>query len=91
MQPIGSIGRFGSTDMGNVSKVVPSIHPSISIAPKETMSHSPEFAIAAASTSGHQGLVDAAKAMGMTAVDLFTEMVLLKQAKDEFSTSENRL
>ena len=87
MEPIGATGRFGSTDMGNVSKVVPSIHPSISIAPKETMSHSHEFAVAAASISGHQGLIDAAKAMAMTAVDLFTEIVLLKRAKEEFSTS----
>ena len=40
---------FGSTDMGNVSDVVPSIHPTVAIAPIEVLPHSPEFSSAAAS------------------------------------------
>jgi amidohydrolase len=61
---------LGSTDMGNVSQVVPSIHPTIAIAPRELLIHTPEFAAAAASEAGHQGLIDAAKAMAMTVVDI---------------------
>jgi len=61
---------MGSTDMGNVSQVVPSIHPTIAIAPREVLIHTPEFAAAAASQAGQQGLMDAAKAMTMTVVDI---------------------
>jgi amidohydrolase len=62
---------LGSTDMGNVSQVVPSIHPTIAIAPPEVLIHTPEFAAAAASQAGHKGLLDAAKAMAMTVADIF--------------------
>jgi metal-dependent amidase/aminoacylase/carboxypeptidase family protein len=61
---------LGSTDMGNVSQVVPSIHPTIAIAPREVLIHTPEFAAAAASQAGQQGLMDAAKAMAMTVADI---------------------
>lgn len=62
---------LGSTDMGNVSQVVPSIHPTIAIASPEVLIHTPEFAAAAASQAGHKGLLDAAKAMAMTVADIF--------------------
>lgn len=83
------MGGMGSTDMGNVSSVVPSIHPSIAIAPRSVLSHSPEFADAAASEDGHRGLVDAAKAMAMTAVDLLTTPALLASVRDEFLSKED--
>jgi len=75
---------FGSTDMGNVSTVVPAIHPSVSIAPMDVLIHTPEFAVAAASERGHQGLIDAAKAMAMTAVDLLADINKLKLVKADF-------
>jgi hypothetical protein len=61
---------LGSTDMGNVSQVTSSIHPTIAIAPREVLIHTPEFAAATISDAGHQGLVDAAKAMAMTVADI---------------------
>ena len=61
---------LGSTDMGNVSQVVPSIHPAIAIASHEVLIHTPEFAAAAASEAGHNALLDAAKAMAMTVADI---------------------
>ena len=61
---------LGSTDMGNVSQVVPSIHPTIAIAPREVLIHTPEFAAATVSEAGHSGLLDAAKAMAMTVADI---------------------
>ena len=75
---------FGSTDMGNVSQLVPSIHPFAAIAPKEVATHSPQFASAAASEAGIQGLLDAAKALAMTVVDLVTNPEIVIKAKDEF-------
>ena len=69
---------FGSTDMGNVSQVVPSIHPTIAIASPEVFIHTQEFASAAASEAGHEGLMDAAKAMAMTVADILQPGMLDK-------------
>ncbi len=76
---------FGSTDMGNVSQVVPAIHPFIAIAPPEVSTHSPEFTQAAVSEAGNKGLLDAAKALGMSVVDLLYEPEILVKLKREFS------
>jgi len=75
---------FGSTDMGNVSQIVPSIHPHIAIAPEEVVAHSPQFAQAAASEAGIKGLIDAAKALAMTVVDLVADPKILSRVKREF-------
>lgn len=74
----------GSTDMGNVSQVVPSIHPTVAIAPAEVLLHSPEFAVAAASRDGYKGLLDAAKALAMTVVDILGQPEVLDGIKQEF-------
>jgi hypothetical protein len=59
--------------MGNVSKLVPSIHPMIAIAPPTVSLHSKEFAEFAASESGEQGVIDGAKALAMTAIDVLCQ------------------
>jgi metal-dependent amidase/aminoacylase/carboxypeptidase family protein len=74
---------LGSTDMGNVSQVVPSIHPTIAIAPREVLIHTPEFAAAAVSEAGHNGLLDAAKAMAMTVTDIL-QPGMIDQIRQDF-------
>jgi len=74
---------LGSTDMGNVSQVVPSIHPAIAIAPHEVLIHTPEFAAAAASEAGHNALLDAAKAMAMTVADIL-QPGMIDRIRQEF-------
>ena len=74
---------FGSTDMGNVSQLVPSIHPFIAIAPKGVLIHSSEFATAAASDTAIQGLLDAAKALAMTVVDLVASPEVVTKIREE--------
>ena len=69
---------LGSTDMGNVSQVVPSIHPTIAIAPREVLIHTPEFAAATISEAGHSALLDAAKAMAMTVADILQPEIIDK-------------
>jgi amidohydrolase len=76
---------FGSTDMGNVSQLVPSIHPSIAIAPKGIAIHSPQFAEAAASDAGIQGMIDAAKSLAMTVVDLLSSPETIDRVNKEFA------
>ncbi len=84
IEPYETRFGFGSTDMGNVSQLVPSIHASVTIAPDEVSTHTPEFAKAAASEAGHAALVDAAKAMAMTAVDVLSEPETLTSIKEAF-------
>jgi len=76
---------FGSTDMGNVSQLIPAIHPSVAIVLPNVLLHSSDFALAAASESGHEGLLVAAKALAMTIADLLSESQTLAKVKDEFS------
>lgn len=86
VDPFESHFGFGSTDMGNVSQVVPAIHPSVAIVSSNVLLHSSDFVLAAASDSGHGGLLDAAKALAMTVVDLLNEPQALAKVKDEFSS-----
>lgn len=79
---------FGSTDMGNVSQLVPSIHPTVAIAPTEVVIHSPQFALAAASETGINGLLDAAKALAMTVVDLLANPEIVIKVKEEFAKNK---
>ena len=76
---------IGSSDIGNVSRVVPSIHPLIAIASARAVTHSPQFAETAASEAGMRGLIDAAKALAMTVVDLVAEPAMLVKAKKELA------
>jgi amidohydrolase len=75
----------GSTDMGNVSYLVPSIHPMIKVAPDGVPIHSVEFAQWAASPAGDQAVIDGAKAMAMTIVDLWTSPGLLERVRADFA------
>ncbi len=59
----------GSTDMGNVSHVVPSIHPMIGIGSLPAVPHQPGFARAAASEDADQAVVDASIALALTGLD----------------------
>ena len=77
--------RMGSSDMGNVSQVVPSIHPYVTIADPGTSGHTAEFAAAAASPRGDQALLRAAKAMAMTAIELLCEPDLMADVQREFN------
>jgi amidohydrolase len=74
----------GSTDMGNVSYLVPSIHPMIKVAPSGVPIHSAEFAEHTASPAAAQAVVDGAKAMAMTVVDLWSDGELLAAAQQAF-------
>jgi amidohydrolase len=77
----------GSTDMGNVSYVVPSIHPMIKVGPPHVSIHSQEFASYTASADGDAAVVDGAKAMAMTVAELWLRPDVLEAAKREFAES----
>lgn len=75
----------GSTDMGNVSNRIPSIHPSVGIASCNTVLHTKEFADSTVTESGRTCLERSAKALAATAIDILSDPTLLQKIKDEFT------
>jgi amidohydrolase len=78
--------RLGSSDIGNVSQVVPTIQPYVRIAPDGTPWHSRAFEEAAVGPLAREGMLAAAKVMAMTTLDLLAEPALLDRAQQEFRT-----
>src|SRR5690606_24840915 len=74
-----------SADMGNVSYVVPSIHPFFGI-PAQGGNHTPAFTEGAATDDAHEAALTAATLLAMTGLDLYTDPELLEKAKNEFET-----
>lgn len=75
--------RMGSTDMGDISQVMPAVHAYFAIAPESVSGHSTDFAEAAISEAGDQTVLDAAQALAMTVADLLADPALLEQARAE--------
>ncbi len=80
--------RMGSTDMGDVSHLVPAIHPYLAIAPENIAGHTLEFKEYCTSEAGKVAMLDAAKALAMTAVDLVTNPELLIKANEELVSAQ---
>jgi len=77
-----------SSDFGNVSQIVAATSAMISIADPGTQGHSPEMAAAAASDAGIQGMLDGAKALAMTAIDLLSNPQALSEIAKEFQAAQ---
>jgi len=78
---------MGSTDMGDVTQVVPGIHPYVQIADESVAGHSREFAEASGSERGAIAMLAAAKAMAMTTVNLLEDASLVANLWEEFRTT----
>ncbi|MFY0689624.1 MAG: amidohydrolase [Cyclobacteriaceae bacterium] len=74
----------GSTDVGDVSFVVPVIRLGVTTAPKDTPWHSWAVVACGGMSIGHKGMIHAAKALSMTMVDLFEDEKLRGEIKEEF-------
>lgn len=70
-----------STDLGNISKVIASIHPYIGVNSGAAVNHQREFAAACITKDSDQAVVDAAKAMAMTLVDIASDHALREYVK----------
>ena len=73
-----------STDVGDISWNVPTIGFSAATWPAGTAAHSWQAAATSGMSIGQQGMVVAAKAIALTAIDLFTDPALVQAAKDDF-------
>jgi amidohydrolase len=77
----------GSTDMGNVSYAVPSIHPMIQVAPPGVPIHTPAFAGFAGGPEGDRAVVDGAKALAFTLADVWLDGRLAGLARSEWEVA----
>ncbi len=83
-----SRSSYGSIDMGNVSNVVPAIHPYISITlDNHLVSHTTEFRDATLTDTAHKALMKGAAALALTGYDVITKKELLDKIKVEFKKS----
>ena len=84
--PVDSISPdgAGSTDMGDVSQALPSIHPHFDICGVKTAAHTVEFAAAANSDFAKSSMLLTAKALAMTAADVMLNPPLLASIVEEF-------
>lgn len=73
--PTGLEAGGGSSDMGNVSQVVPSIHPMVAIEADGAVYHQKDFAHATVTSSGERALRDGALAMAYTIIDMAEQEV----------------
>ena len=74
----------GSTDVGDVSFIVPVARLGVTVAPKGTPWHSWAVVACGGMSIGHKGMVYATKALGMSLVDMFTNAKLRSAMKAEF-------
>lgn len=84
---VDSYEETGSTDMGNVSHTVPSIHPMFKIGTGEVY-HTREFASVTNIASSHDSTLLFAEAMAHTCIDILTNNDLLQAAKSEFESGQ---
>ena len=81
------LGGAGSTDMGNVSHRVPSIHPMLAAAPPNVVIHNPEFAKWAGSETGDAAALDGAKALALTTAEFLLNPDLQAESSNAFNVS----
>jgi len=78
----------GSLDMGNVSQVVPAIHPYVKICNESYACHTHEFREAAMSEQGRDAMLLGAKSMALTGLEILTNKELLATIKKEFAKNK---
>ena len=75
---------MGSTDVGNVSHVIPTIHPNIKICDYNVSGHTHEFAEAAGSIRGDEAVILGGKALALLGLDLILNKEKLENVKENF-------
>lgn len=76
----------GSIDMGNVSRVVPAIHPYIGLSCPNVAGHSREMADMTVTETGHKALINGVAALALTGYDVIINKKLLEEIKKEFNS-----
>ena len=77
-------GKSGSTDMGNVSKIKPSIHPNFRIK-TEGANHTVKFTEATCLADNQLPTLNSAKSMAMTAIDVVSYPDIMEKVRQDFA------
>jgi aminobenzoyl-glutamate utilization protein B len=85
LKPIASDPPGGSTDVGDVSWVVPTLHFTVATAPKDVPWHAWPVVASSRMSIGHKGMMRAAQTLAATAVDLFQDASRLEAIKKEWA------
>ncbi len=80
----GDATNMGSTDVGNVSQVIPTVHPMFEICDGSIVGHSPEFADASGSGHAFERTVKVAAAVALTGLELLCDESLMARVKSAF-------
>lgn len=90
--PLEAVGEpmIGSTDVGDVSWVVPTVQARVATHAIGTPGHSWQITAQGKAPAAHKGMVHAAKVMAGTAVDLLRDEALLARAKEDHRTRTSR-
>ncbi|SMB81578.1 amidohydrolase [Desulfonispora thiosulfatigenes DSM 11270] len=81
---------LGSTDMGNVTQVLPGFQSYIGLG-EGLATHTTGFADACGSEAGHRALITATKALALTAIDLFQNPELVEKAQEEYKALKEEI
>ncbi|NLD78556.1 MAG: M20 family metallopeptidase [Acidimicrobiales bacterium] len=87
VEPDDQIKVVGSTDMGNVSHLVPSIHPTIAVSPPNVPIHTTDFERFAGGSEGDRAVIDGARTLAGMVVDLWVDRSLLTAVKEDFAAA----
>ncbi|WP_421120127.1 amidohydrolase [Aquihabitans daechungensis] len=79
----------GSTDMGNISHIVPSIHPMIAVSPPTVAIHTADFVRYARGEDGDRAVLDGARALAATVADLWARPDVMEAATAAFATARS--
>jgi amidohydrolase len=82
----GALQSTGSSDMGNVSWVVPSIHPTFQIG-AFALNHTAGFTDVSATDAAHDNMVQVAQALAMTGVDIALAPSLVENVRNDFAAT----
>ena len=86
-RPRDELSGAWSGDTGNVSWFVPTIQPQMAMTARDVPPHSHEFHAASIGPAADACILDSAKAMAMTAIDLVTDAALLQKVRVEFAAA----
>jgi amidohydrolase len=81
-----AVESTGSTDQGNVSWVVPAIHPTFNVG-AFAINHTEAFTEVAATDAAHKAMIEVGQALAMTGVDIVMSPELLREAKSDFGVA----
>jgi amidohydrolase len=82
--------EIGSSDIGNLSQVLPTLHPEFRVGDRGEINHSRDFLTAVVSKSGAAAMIAMTKAMALTVYDLLTTPALMAEVKKEFKAATRK-